>query len=396
MLTVTAGAGSGATPGDDYGFITMRRGADVRRIPYDFYVTRPGLAQEQAVQLRTVQTGDTRKGQNHASVYRWPAAPFGLPPNITGTPMDDSGKEHLYVTTLAKKTVNFGVAVEIQSAGALVEPWLLSAPDENTVQGYAGTPVNVNGIMVDYRGDIGVAGAVFANPGKYYVSVDSRRDPFTHKSLDGSYVLRSWLNDVRPPRVTLLTTKVAAGRPTLAFRATDSQSGVDPFSALFGYQSQLVGAAAYDAKTGTIVVPLPAAAPALTAGRPSVLMLVADNQESKNVNTIGPNALPNTAIKTTRLTVVNGPAITWIAPTAGACAAKTERLLVLASDTARIAAVTFFDGARKVATVRNGVADLFGANWKTRGLAKGRHALRAVLTDRNGRTSTATSLARVC
>ena len=396
MLTLTAGAGAEAKPGDDYGFVTLRRGADVRRIPYDFFVTRPGLAQAKAVQLRTVQSGDTRKGQNRASVYRWPAAPFGLAPNVTGAPMDDSGKEHLYVTTLARKTVNFGVAVETESAGSLIEPWLLGAPDENTVQGYAGTPVNVNGIMLDYRGDIGVAGSVFANPGRYYFSVDSRRDPFTHKSLDGTYVLRSWVNDLRPPRVTLLTTKVAAGRPTIAFKATDSQSGVDPFSALFGYQNQLVPAAAYDVKTGTIVVPLPPQAAALAAGRPNVLMLVADNQESKNVNTIGTNALPNTAIKTTKLTVVNGAAITWIAPTSGACAAKTERLLVLASDTAKITAVTFFDGARKVATVKNGVADLYAASWKTVGLAKGRHALRAVLTDKSGRTSAATRSVRVC
>jgi hypothetical protein len=126
-------------------------------------------------------------------------------------------------------------------------------------------------------------------------------------------------------------------------------------------------------------------------------MLVGDNQEAKNVNTIGPNALPNTAIKTATLTVVNGPAITWVAPNAGACAAKkTERLLVLASDTRKISAVTFFDGKRKVATVKNGVADLFGANWKTSGLATGRHALRAVVTDSGGRKATATRIARVC
>ena len=149
--------------------------------------------------------------------------------------------------------------------------------------------------------------------------------------------------------------------------------------------------------TSTIIVPLPSGASALSAGRSTVLMLVADNQEAKNVNTIGANALPNTAIKTTTLTVVNGPAITWVAPNAGACAAKkTERLLVLASDTRKVSAVTFFDGKRKVAMVKNGVADLFGANWKTSGLAKGRHALRAVVTDAGGRTATATRISRVC
>ena len=396
MLTVTASAGAGAEPGDDTGFIVLRRGGDARRIPYDFYVTRPGLAKEQAITLRTVQTGDTRKGQNLASVYRWPAAPFGLPPNPTGVPMDDSGKEHLYVTTIDKKTVNFGVSVLSETPGSLVEPWLLAAPDESTVLGYAGTPVNVNGIMVDYRGDIGTAGAVFQSPGKYYFSVDSRRDPFTHKSLDGSYVLRSWVNDLKPPRVTLLTTRVAAGRPTIALRVTDSQSGADPYSVIFGYGNNLVGAAAYDPKTGTIVVPLPDQAAMLEAGHPRVLMLASDNQEAKNVNTIGANALPNTTIKTTTLTVVDGPAITWIAPEASACAVKKERLVVLASDTAKISGVTFFDGTRKVATVKKGTADIYATNWKTGGLARGGHTLRAVVTDGAGEKATATRSVRVC
>jgi len=394
MLNVTAKAGT--APGDDYGFLVLRRGSDVRRIPYDFFVTRPGLASAKAVPLRTTQSGDTRKGQNRASVYRWPTAPFGLPPNPTGQPMDDSGKERLYVTTLSKTVVNFGAAITSESPNSLVEPWALAAPDENTVLGYAGTPTDVNGIMADYRADIGVAGAVFQSPGKYYFSVDSRRDPFTHKSLDGSYVLRSWVNDLRPPRVTLLTTRVAAGRPTLAFRATDSQSGVDPFSALVGVNNQLIGAAGYDPKTGTIIVPMPPAATELTAGAQRLLLLAADNQEAKNVNTIGSNALPNTAIKTANVRVVNGPAITWVSPGSAVCAAKKQPLIVLASDTAKIAAVTFFDGKRKVATVRNGTLDLFTADWRTNRLAHGRHVLQAVVTDRSGHKASASRVARVC
>src|SRR5207237_8094531 len=135
-------------------------------------------------------------------------------------------------------------------------------------------------------------------------------------------------------------------------------------------------------RTGIFILPLPAEAAALDAGRPKVLLLASDNQEAKNVNTIGPNALPNTTIKTSTLTVVNGPAITWIAPQASACAVKKERLVVLASDTARIAAVTFYDGTRKVASVKNGVADIYGANWNTAKLAHGRHVLTALATDR--------------
>jgi minor extracellular serine protease Vpr len=395
-IPVTASAGLGAVAGDESGFLVLRRGNDTRRVPYDFIVATPGLARATQIPLKTVQSGDTRKGRNLASVYRWPSEPFGPPPSFTGQPMDENGKEHLYVTTLDKKTVNFGVAIESQSAGSLIEPWLLAAPDENTVEGYAGTPVNVNGIMFDYRGDIGTAGAVFANPGRYYVSVDSRRDPFSGKSLAGSYVLRSWVNDLTPPRVSLLTTKVAAGRPTIALHATDSQSGVDPYSVVFAYGNQLVGAAAYDTTTGTVVIPLPPQASRLNAGHPKVVLVASDYQEAKNVNTIGPNALPNTTIKTATLTVVVGPAVTWIAPQANACATKKDRLVVLASDTSKISAVTFYDGSKKVAAVKTGPADIYGANWNTSGLTHGSHTLRAIVTDRAGHKATATRTVRVC
>ncbi len=396
ILTVTAKASADAVAGDDYGFLVLRRGSDTRRIPYDFFVGRPGLAADTAVPLKTVQSGDTRKGTNRVSAYRWPSEPFGPPASYTGAPMDEKGKEHLYVTTLTKNVVNFGVAVQSESSGSLVDPWLLSAPDENTVQGYAGTPVNVNGIMIDYQADIGVAGAVFATPGRYYFSVDARSDPVTGKSLAGSYVLHSWVNDLRPPKVTLLTTRVAAGRPTIALRVTDSQSGVDPFSIAFGYGQQLVGAAAFDPLTGTVLVPIPASASQLNPGSPKVLMLASDNQESKNVNTIGANALPNTAIESVTLSVVNGPAITWITPQANACATKSQPLGVLASDTSKITGVTFLDGARALSTDKTGVADIYTATLKTSGLARGRHVLKAVVADRAGHKATSTRIVRVC
>jgi len=396
MITVTARAAGDASAGDDYGFLVLRRGNDTRRIPYDFFVGRPGLAADTAVALKTVQTGDTRTGTNRASVYRWPAEPFGPPANYTGPAMNEKGKEHLYVTTLTKNVVNFGVSIQSESAGSLIDPWLLSEQDENTVQGYAGTPVNVNGIMIDYRADVGAAGAVFASPGRYYFSVDSQSDPLTGKSLAGRYVLRSWVNDLKPPRATLLTTRVAAGRPTIALRVTDSQSGVDPFSVGFGYGQQLIGAAAFDPLTGTVLIPLPSTASKLNAGHPKVLLLASDNQESKNVNTIGANALPNTTIKTVTLSVVDGPAITWITPQSSACAAKTETLGVLASDTSRITGVAFLDGARKVGTDKTGVADVYTAAWKTSRLARGRHVLHAVVTDRAGHKTAATRTIRVC
>ena len=96
------------------------------------------------------------------------------------------------------------------------------------------------------------------------------------------------------------------------------------------------------------------------------------------------------------LSVVDGPAITWITPQSSACAAKKETLGVLASDTSRITGVAFLDGARKVATDKTGVADIYAAAWKTSGLARGRHVLHAVVTDRAGHKTAATRTIRVC
>ena len=51
------------------------------------------------------------------------------------------------------------------------------------MQGYAGTPINVNELMYDFSIDIGAAGASFPKVQRFYVSVDSGSDDFTHRSF---------------------------------------------------------------------------------------------------------------------------------------------------------------------------------------------------------------------
>ena len=82
------------------------------------------------------------------------------------------------------------------------------------MQGFAGTPVDVNALTYGYLAPDGAAGASFPRQGTFYVSVDSGRARFTDRSAAGSYVLRSWVNDVTPPSLRLLTTRVSSGRPT--------------------------------------------------------------------------------------------------------------------------------------------------------------------------------------
>src|SRR5205814_1006662 len=141
-LPVSARVTAAAVAGEQFGFIVLTKGADVRRIPYFFLVTRPALEAEHATPLKSFQIGSTAKGTSRANVYKYPSTPFGPAPNFVGAPMNEDGAENLYVTHLNRTAANIGVSVLLQSNGALVDPWFLGSPDESDVLGYMGTPVN--------------------------------------------------------------------------------------------------------------------------------------------------------------------------------------------------------------------------------------------------------------
>ena len=126
------------------------------------------------VPLRPSQTGNTSSGENRASVYRWPTSPFsilgifGVDPSV-----NDDGREKIYALDIARQAVNAGVVVvrpvpklntsieALLSSNAPIHPWFLGSLDENDVLGYAGIPVNVNGLMPDFLFSLGVSGGVF-------------------------------------------------------------------------------------------------------------------------------------------------------------------------------------------------------------------------------------------
>jgi subtilisin family serine protease len=398
-LQVVAHASAGAAAGDDYGFVTLTRGASVRRIPYLLFVTRPGLelSPKRALRLRRFQRGDTRDGRSFARVYRFPSAPFGAPPNVTAPPVDERGAEDLFVTTVKKRVANVGVAVvESTPADAYIHPWFLGSRDENDVQGYAGTPVNINGFMFDYLLDIRSAGVSLPRRQRFFVSVDSGVNVYRKRTRPGRYRLRFWVNDVRPPSLQLLTTRVAAGRPTLVARVRDAGAGVDPYSLVLGYRFSLVLASAYDPDTGLALFPLTGTAPRLHAGKTPAEFVASDFQEAKNVNTSGKDVMPNTTFRDVTLKVVAGPAVTWLLPAAGGCTGRRTRLVVAASSTRGIAPVKFLDGARVVATARRDAHGLYSATWSTGHSRRGRHVLLAVVHDAGGRAVSAPRAVRVC
>jgi minor extracellular serine protease Vpr len=404
---VVATASAGAAAGDNYGFVVLRQGGVTRRIPYGFAVTRPQLAAAQPIQLRPLQNGDTRDGADRARAYRWPTTPFA----ITGLfgvdqPVDEDGREDVYFIDIPQRATNVGVAIAqpepnprapIESLlSAPIHPWFLGSLDENDVMGYAGTPVNVNSSGPDYLFNIAAAGTVFAPPGRYFVSVDSGRDPFTGRSLAGPYVLRSWVNDVRPPTVQLVTTTVSAGYPSIVIRATDAQSGVDPLAASVVYADALIGATLFDSRTGLAVIPIPRSVVALAPGRVPIRLVVPDYQESKNVNVEGDNPLPNTALRRVQLRVVRRPTVTWLSPSRNACARGRAELTVVANSSALISSVGFYDGARQIARVRQNEFGVYRVTWRVDRARRGKHTLRAVASDLQGREASASRPVRVC
>ena len=338
--------------------------------------------------------------------YRWPTAPFGLASLLgVDVPLNETGREQLYFIDVTGRVANVGVRVvepelDIRASFedlliAPVHPWFLGSPDENDVEGYAGTPVAMNSTLADFLLDVRAAGTVFPRPGRYYVSVDSGVDPFG-RPYSGRYVLRSWVNDVTKPRVQLLTTQVAAGRPTIAFRATDTQSGVDPFSVGIGHQFIVIGASQFDPQTGIVVVAYPRQINRLTPGRQSIQLIASDYQETKNVNTEGSDSLPNTARPRVTLRVVNRPTATWLVPAQRACVGARQQLDVVASSPAAISSVGFFVGNRQIARVRRGASGVFSATWNTAGRRKGTYTLRAIVSDTAGREAAARRTVRVC
>jgi hypothetical protein len=286
------------------------------------------------------------------------------------------------------------VAIAASAPDALVEPWFLGSLNEDDVQGYPGTPVNVNGLTFEYQFDNQAAAVDFPHEGRYFVSVDSRADPYTNLSLRGEYLLHSWQNDVTPPRFKILTRVVTPGRPLIAGLVSDRGAGVDPLSLVIGYKQTLLLASLYDPGSGLVLWALDGA-PKIPPGKTPLLAVASDYQESKNIDQAG-NVLPNSSFRSLQLRAVKRPTINWLLPRPLACGARVESLLVVAGASRGVRSVRFFDGKRLIATKRSGSEGLFGAAWHTAKAARGRHLLRAVVTDHRGATVSATRVVRVC
>ena len=395
-IPVVVRAAANAAAGMNTGFIVLSGNGVQRRVPYAFLVERPALRDAPVAALKKEQVGSTASGTNRVATYCCPSEPFGPPPNYVGSPMNEDGAEHLYSFDVNEPIVNFGVSVLASTPGSLVDPFVLGSKDENDVQGYAGTPTDVNALTFDSNVDVGAAGVQFPRLQRFYVSVDSRTDPFTGRSLKGKYLLNAWVDDLTPPFVRVLTTRVSAGRPLILAQAVDLGAGVDPLSLVLNYDNALVAASEYDPVSGLIVFGIPAAAPRFQTGRTPAIVMASDYQEAKNINTGGNDILPNTTFHRTRIRVVEGPTVTWIEPPAHVCALKSERLVVVGGSTRPVRRVVFTDGKKRIGVDASGPGGVYSVTWHTTKLRRGVHRLRATLVDGSGRSATAGRTLRVC
>jgi minor extracellular serine protease Vpr len=279
-LTVEAQASRRAVEGDRAGFVVLRRGGEVRRIPFWFLVERPALPRERAVLLRRtgLHTATTGGAPALVSGYRYPAGGGELP-----------GPERVFRFHLTRPVTNFGVAVVSHDPGAPVEPRVVAGADENRLLGVVGLPVVANAYLDGYGSPARVAGALMPAPGTYSIVFDTLR-----RTSPGRFTFRFWVNDVTPPRIRLAHRTGS----TLVARISDRGAGVDPDSVSAAVDGDRKVPVHFDPATRRATIDLSR----VSRGRHRLSLRASDYQETKNTENTGP-ALPNTRVLHVTVTV---------------------------------------------------------------------------------------------
>ena len=269
-LTIQAVTARNARQGTLSGYAELRRGGDVRRVPYWGRVAVPGLARHRPIELRRagLYRGTTRGRPARAIAYRYPDSPSGL-----GVTQSLRGPEAVYRFRLRQRVANFGVVITSRARGSGAEPRVVSRMDENRLTGYGGLPFANNPYLEDFRRPLLVAGAIAPLPGEYGIVFDSGS-----RAGAGAFTFRFWINDVSPPTLRLRTRSVASGS-ALSVAARDPGAGVYPESIRATIDGQLAstsfGNGVIRVETGN-----------LPSGQHRLRLRVSDYQETKNTENV--------------------------------------------------------------------------------------------------------------
>jgi subtilisin family serine protease len=255
-LTATSSAAGDAT-----GFVVLTQGDNVRRIPFWFEGSAPKLASEVRTLLPKagVYKGTTKGRPSRVSQYRYP----------TGSRLAYNGPERAYRVHVGR-VANFGVVV----LSGHVTAHVTFDGAEDHISGYPSLPTDINPYRDTYGNTVRVSAALLPAPGTYDIVFDSRSPDEA-----GPFSFRLWVNDTKPPKLKLRS--VHGG---IDIAATDAGSGVDPTSIHATVDGKAVPTTW---RHGVIHIEL-------DPGRHTLVLRVADYQETKNMETVPP-ILPNTA-----------------------------------------------------------------------------------------------------
>jgi hypothetical protein len=268
-----------AKPGDGTGFILLTRAGEIRRVAYWFHVEVPrlGLDPQRTLRRPGLYHGNTAGKPSRVSAYRYPERGFAV-----GVPTRLGGPEEVFRFRLMRRVANFGVVVVASGRGVRVSPRLVAGDDENRLVGYTGLPTSLNPYQQFARPEPVVAD-VLPDPGTYDFVFDTPTG-----AKPGAFTFRFWVNDTAPPSIKLLGRTTIAGR-LVRFAVRDAGSGVDRRSLRVE-----IGGKPFPFFTYAHGV-LSIRTKGLQVGRQFLTVTASDNQETKNMEDVGP-VLPNTRV----------------------------------------------------------------------------------------------------
>jgi subtilisin family serine protease len=277
---------AGTTEGETSGAVVLRRAGITRRIPFWGRVSVPKLSVRGASQLARTGSyaGDTRGRPALVDAYRFPEVPAG-----GAVSARLAGPEQVFRVRITRAVANFGVVITRRGTGSRVEPRVVRGADEDRLTGYAALPLDQNPYVPEFGSAVPAAGAIRPAPGTYYVVFDSPT-----RAGAGTFRFRFWVDDVTPPRATIMRRTVRAGEP-LRVGVQDAGSGVDVRS----IEATLDGRPAPARPAGS-EIRLPTTR--LSAGRHKLRIELADYQETRNNENVT-RILPNTRVVTAWVTI---------------------------------------------------------------------------------------------
>jgi hypothetical protein len=285
QLALELSVPTGARAGDLTGFVELRRGNDIRRVPFWGRIAAQALARHVTAPLVRpgIHRGTNVRRPTLVTRYRYPERPRGVTTELRGP-------ERVYRVRLARRVANFGVVITQLGRGVDVEPRVVAGLDENRLTGYAALPVNRNPYMDEFGDGVRAAGALSPAPGEYAIVFDS-----PSRANAGRFTFRYWVNDVRAPILRLRTPTVRFQEP-VRVAATDAGAGVYPESILVLVDDSPQRDMTF--RNGVISIPTFR----FTAGTHRLRVRVSDYQESKNTENVA-RILPNTRWLTTTFRV---------------------------------------------------------------------------------------------